>query len=222
MDGKTPMIRPCLTALGMSAIITGSAISAAFFSPVQAVIAQPDPSAQQYNLLGITFQTPGPFSPPRPITDGVAVVYPPLATPGEHELLVGIQDIPAPDSVLGSLSTIELMNYLRYSLGTGPLVNPVTPVNRVMFGRRLQGEALVKNPMDPIYQEFYIIRLSTGSRLGIRLEAAHQVPLAQVDAVFSSIAASFQELDPKSRAWRQSMEWWKHPQPVSTQSGRGG
>ncbi|AFY62416.1 hypothetical protein [Synechococcus sp. PCC 6312] len=205
------MIRPYLTSLGISALISSSIIGVAIFAPVRTVTAQPQPSPQTYNLLGITFQTPGPFSPPRAIADGVAVVYPPVATPGEHELLVGIQEIPAADSILGSLSTVELMNYLRYSLGTGPLVNPVTPVNRVMFGRRLQGEALVKNPTDPIYQEFYIVRLSTGSRLGIKLEAAQQVPLAEVDAVFSAVAASFQELEPKSRAWKQSMEWWKYP-----------
>ncbi len=179
----------------------------------------PQAQAQQHNLLGVTFQTPFAFSNPTAINEGVAVLYPPSAAPGEHDLLVGIMEVPTADSVIGNLSPSELMNWLRYSLDTAPASAMVTPVRRVLFGRRLQGEALVKDPSRPIYQELYIVRLSTGKRLAIKLEADYEIPLADVESLFTTVAASFQELEPNSRAWKQSLQWWKYPNsPVQSGS----
>ncbi len=167
------------------------------------------PQSRQYQLLGLSFETPWAFSPPAAITEGVAVVYPPSARPGEHELLVGLVEVPGMESVLGNLSPSELMHWLRHSLDLAPASSVITPVSRTILGRRIQGESLVKNPGTPIYQEVYVVRLSQGGRLAIKFEAADAVPLAQIEAVFTQVAASFQELEPRSRAWRQSMEWWR-------------
>ncbi|MDG2989880.1 hypothetical protein L3556_02860 [Candidatus Synechococcus calcipolaris G9] len=172
--------------------------------------AESETQPSRYQLIGVTFETPLTFSPPRGTGSGVAVVYPPMAAPGDHELMVSLLEIDMPSGILGELTNTELSSFLRYTgLGGAPARRP-SMIERRIFGRRIQGEVFFKEGERPIYQELYLVRLSTGKRMAISLEAEERAPLALVEEVFSHVANSFMELPPRSREWRRSFEWHKH------------
>lgn len=163
----------------------------------------------RYQLLGLTFETPLTFSAPAGSGEGVAVVYPPTAAPGEHEIMITLIDVLPVDSVLGRLSDHELRLFLRSTgLGSTPTSTPGM-IERRILGRRLQGEVYFKGGERPIYQELYLVRLSTGNRMAIALEAEDRTPLALVEEVFSHVANSFAEIPPRTREWRRSFQWHK-------------
>ncbi|AHB88125.1 hypothetical protein NK55_03970 [Thermosynechococcus sp. NK55a] len=166
---------------------------------------------QRYQLLGLSFETPLPFSPPTPFGEnGVAVVYPANAVPGEHELMVSLIALPKIDEVLGGLSDQELRNWLRFTQLGGSPTTTSTPVERRILGRRLRGEVRYLPVPRPIHQELYFMQLQGGQRLALLLEAEDQVPLPVMEEVFNHVTASLQELPPRSPAWKRSFQWRNH------------
>ncbi|HIK35282.1 MAG TPA: hypothetical protein IGQ15_06280 [Thermosynechococcus sp. M98_K2018_005] len=192
-----------LTLLGAFPLLMGRASEAT----IQAVA----PVPQRYQLLGLSFETPLQFSPPTSFGEsGVAVVYPANAVPGEHELMVSLIRLPKTSEVLGGLSDQELRSWLRFTQVGGPLSAAPAHIERRILGRRVRGEMFYYPTPRPIHQELYLMHLQGGQRLAILFEAEDQVPLPVMEQVFNHVAASLQELPPRSREWKQSFEWWKN------------
>ncbi|MFN4195423.1 MAG: hypothetical protein ACK4HM_06310 [Thermosynechococcus sp.] len=169
------------------------------------------PVPQRYQLLGVSFETPFQFSPPRSFGEnGVAVIYPANAGPGEHELMVSLISLPKTSEVLGGLSDQELRSWLRFTQIDGPLAAAAGRIERRILGRRVRGEVFYYPTPRPIHQELYLLHLQGGQRLAILLEAEEQVPLPVMEQVFNHVAASLQELPPRSQEWKRSFEWWKN------------
>lgn len=98
------------------------------------------PVPQRYQLLGLSFETPLQFSPPTSFGEnGVAVVYPANAVPGEHELMVSLISLPKTSEVLGGLSDQELRSWLRFTQ-VGVLSAAPARIERRILGRRVRGE----------------------------------------------------------------------------------
>ncbi|BAC08782.1 hypothetical protein [Thermosynechococcus vestitus] len=189
-----------LTLLGAFPLLMGQASE----PTIEAVA----PGSQRYQLLGLSFETPLPFSPPTAFGEnGVTVVYPANAVPGEHELMVSLIGLPKIDDVLGGLSDQELRNWLRFTQLGGSPTTPSAPVERRILGRRLRGEVRYLPVPRPIHQEVYFIQLQGGRRLALLLEAEDQVPLPVMEEVFNHVTASLQELPPRSPAWKRSFQW---------------
>ncbi|XFA74179.1 hypothetical protein RYO59_002444 [Thermosynechococcaceae cyanobacterium Okahandja] len=191
-----------LALLGMMPLVSSRANDAT----LQAVA----PTPQRYTLLGLSFETPIPFSTPTALGEnGVAVVYPPNSVPGEHELMVSLISLPKMSDVLGELSDQELRSWLRFTEVDGPLSATPARIERPFLGRRVRGELFYHRTPRPIHQELYLMRLQGGRRLAVILEAEEHVPLPMMEQVFSHVAATAQELSPRSREWKRSFEWWK-------------
>ncbi|WP_299041270.1 hypothetical protein [uncultured Thermosynechococcus sp.] len=193
-----------LTLLGAFPLFMGRASE----PTVQAVASLP----QRYQLLGLSFETPLPFSPPTSFGEnGVAVVYPANALPGEHKLMVALMSLPKTSEVLGGLSDQELRSWLRFTQMGGSLSAASGRIERQILGRRVGGEVFYDPTPRPMHQELYLIHLQGGRRLALLFEAEDQVPLPVLEQVFNHVAASLQELPPRSREWQQSFEGGKHP-----------
>lgn len=191
-----------LTLLGAFPLLMGRASE----PTIQAVA----PAPQRYQLLGVSFETPFQFSLPRSFGEnGVAVVYPANALPGEHELMVSLISLPKTSEVLGGLSDQELRSWLRFTQMDGPLA-AAEQIERWILGRRVHGEVFYYRTPRPIHQELYLIHLEGDQRLAILFEAEEHVPLPVMEQVFNHVAASLQELPPRSREWKRSFEWWKN------------
>jgi hypothetical protein len=183
------------------------AISVASEVTLQAVA----PTPQRYALMGVSFETPVSFSAPTAMGEnGVAVVYPANSVPGEHELMVSLISLPPMSDVLGGLSDQELRSWLRFTEVDGPLSAAPGRIERRILGRRVRGEVFYHQTPRPLHQELYLMRLQGGRRLAIIFEADDHVPLPMIEQVFSHVAATAQELAPRSREWKRSFEWWKH------------
>lgn len=199
-----------LLTLGCSLTLLGTfplLMSRASEATIQAVA----PAPQRYQLLGLSFETPLQFSLPTSLGEhGVAVVYPANAALGEHELMVSLITLPKTSDVLGALSDQELRSWLRFTQVGGPLSAAPGWIERRIFGRRVRGEVFYYPTPRPIHQELYLMHLQGGQRLAILFEAEDQVPLPVMEQVFNHVAASFQELPPRSREWKRSFEWWKN------------
>ncbi len=168
------------------------------------------PMPQRYALLGLSFETPLPFSAPTAMGEnGVAVVYPANSVPGEHELMVSLISLPRLSEVLGELSDQELRSWLRFTEVPRSMAAAPTRVERRILGRWVRGEMLYLQNPRPLHQELYLMRLQGGGRLAIIFEADERVPLPLMEQVFSHVAATAQELPPRSREWKRSFEWWK-------------
>lgn len=192
-----------LTLLSAFPLLMGRASEAT----IQAVASVP----QRYQLLGLSFETPLQFSPPTSFTEnGVAVVYPANALPGEHKLMVALISLPKTSEVLGGLSDQELRSWLRFTQMGGSLSAAPGRIERQILGRRVGGEVFYYPTPRPIHQELYLIHLQGGQRLALLFEAENQVPLPVLEQVFNHVATSLQELPPRSREWKQSFEWWKN------------
>lgn len=166
---------------------------------------------QRYTLLGLSFETPMPFSAPTAMgQNGVAVVYPAHAVPGEHKLMVRLISLPRMSEVFSNLSEQELRSWLRFTQVGSSLAASPGRIERHILGRRVRGEVFYHQTPRPLHQELYLIRLQGGQHLAIIFEADDQVPLPMIEQVFGHVAATAQELPAQSREWQHSFEWWKH------------
>lgn len=166
-------------------------------------------SANTYSLLGVTFNSPEQFSTPMAASQqGVALLYPATATPGNEDFKVTLRSLPPNNAILDSLSESELQQWARYTqLGLQRQADG--QIERTILGRRLVGDLQIERSRRQMVTEVYILPLSTGHRLLLTFETNPHLSLQKADALIGTIASSMQELPNNSKAWKDSFRWEK-------------
>jgi hypothetical protein len=161
------------------------------------------------NLLGISFQTPEPLSAPVALRgNGVGVLYPATATPGNEDFKLTLMDLPPGDVILDNMSDAEVANWVRFTvLGNNRPVDG--RIERTILGRRLIGDLQLQRSRRQTVEEIYLLPLSTGHRLVVTFTSDQGLPLQKIETIIGSIAESMQELPARSPEWRESFRWQK-------------
>jgi hypothetical protein len=171
----------------------------------QPVIAQAQPeSTQAYALMGVSFDSPEPFSAPIAMPQSsVAVLYPATATPGNEDFKVSLRSLPPNDLISERLSEGEFSQWARIAL-QNPNRPPVGQIERTILGRRLIGDVSIGQSRRQTVSEMFVLSLTSGHRLLITFESTQQLPLSKLERFITTISSSMQEIPANSRAWRES------------------
>lgn len=160
------------------------------------------PGTRVYNLLGITFTPSISLSTPIPVRDGVAVLYPATATPGNEDFRVTLIDLPI-NNLQENMNDIEMSQWVRFSL-----LNITTPpdgkIERVILGKRLVGDIQLKLAKRETYQEIYLVPLSSRHQLVLTFEADARLPLQTTESLINTVSQTMQEIPPESKEWKRS------------------
>jgi hypothetical protein len=173
------------------------------------VIAQPVAASNQtnpsaYALMGVTFDSPEPFSAPMSMPqETVAVLYPATATPGNEDFKVSLRSLPPKDIITESLSDEEFAQWARIAL-QGRNRPPVGRVERTILGRPLIGDVQIDQSRRQMVSEVFVLSLTSGHRLLITFESSQQLALPKMEGFITHIANSMQEIPANSKAWRES------------------
>jgi hypothetical protein len=195
-------------ALGLSLMLLTAAVIPVVRADELSAVSQVN-NGKRYALQGVTFETPVNFSEPKPIKGGgVGVLYPANAALGNEDLRVTLLTVPA-TKVLDGMTDQEMSAWSRYVY----LDNASPPggaVERTFLGRVVQGEAYIKQSgQRRVFQEVYVVPLSTGERLAVVFEADSRLPLQVIESLINPVTGSMRELAPKSKEWKNSYKWNK-------------
>jgi hypothetical protein len=178
----------------------GLALQSATAQPVAATTQQPT----NYTLMGVSFESPEPFSAPMPMPqESVAILYPATATPGNEDFKVTLRSLPPKDLVSDSLTDQEFSQWARVAL-LGKNRPPVGQIERTILGRRLIGDVQLEQSRRQTVSELFVLSLTSGHRLLITFESNQQLSLPKMERFIGHIASSMQEIPANSKAWRES------------------
>ncbi len=161
-----------------------------------------------YTLQGVSFETPVPFSEPLAVgRRGVVVIYPASApSSGGQQFRITLIELGTGMAGFTDLNEAELMHLVRFSL-LGVTSPPVGVKERLLMGRLLQGEVIVKRTYrGESYLELYLLPLSTGFTVAIAFEADARMPAEQVENIIATVGRTLREVPPDPEVLKKKLK----------------
>jgi hypothetical protein len=145
-----------------------------------------------YTLHGITFDTTMEFSSPaKSGVDALLMVSPAKSAPGKEIMGITMVLYDRNAQKLMGMNDTGLLNYTRtVFMGSG---SAGKPVERIIAGKKVKGQLLVKKIPVPSTVEVYVITLSKGNKIGIGFNYTRDIKSEEAQKIITEIGASMRE-----------------------------